>query len=129
MTDKIRFIKTDSGVFVSIQDYCNFMHNRGIITDKQRLGIRWTMMTLSVRSLARGLKNGQITSWSFVLIFGTDDFFTNWAFFEAKGHALFPKNEKYREEFYNLCRMMDRIIFYSDSESGVFVDYKPVVTV
>lgn len=128
MTDKIRVIKTDCGVFVSIQDYCNFMHNRGIITDRQRLGIRWTMMTLKVRSLARGLKNGQITSWDFVLIFGTDDFFANWYFFEAEGHALFTKKEKYMEEYYKLCRMMDKVITQGIFDSEVLVDYNPVVT-
>lgn len=128
MTDKIRIIKTDHGVFISIQDYCSYLHGKGVLTDHQRLGLRWKLMREKINRMHRALNSGSMVSSDFVLIFGVDDFFANWTYFIGYALEAMPKTRRNHKEVGKISRLIDSMWNDEKEFDEVFVNFTPVLS-
>jgi hypothetical protein len=115
---KIRYINEDPGMglFVSIQDFCAYLHHIGLLSFRESKKLRWDMMEEQTKRLLTGLKQGAVSNIDFMLIYGIDDFFCKWHYFGTIRDKV-PEKCKNDESFRILLRKIDTLIDENPDES------------
>lgn len=100
---KIKIIENVNGLYLSVSDFCEYLHYQKCITEKQSKNLYWKLLKEMTTNLSYRVKHDSIDNNCTPIITDVQDFYMSWTFFERARKFV----KKQDSNFNALLRLID----------------------